>query len=292
MGWGPELTLVVRSRTVRVRSAGRATTRPPVVVVGGLGSLASDWAAVIDSVEAWTRVVWFDGIRPTGHPTECGAPVRSTADLIHDTAHAVGLTPPWLLVGHSLGGLYVQGFARLYPDLTAGVVLVDSTVSAPGASDSRVPGALRRLGWRVLRWLTVDAGGAMVFGRLARRLVVWSNTLNGRDPLPATDADQIYRNPRCVAPMVDEWMASSAAIADLGAIATAHPFPDRPVAVLVGTRHGRPSPRRDTAWIRTQHQLATLTNAVQVVELDAAHLVMLDLPRTVATTIGDLTRRA
>ena len=38
-----------------------------------------------------------------------------------------GLRPPYVLVGHSLGGLYMQYFARNYPEEVAGLVLVDST---------------------------------------------------------------------------------------------------------------------------------------------------------------------
>ena len=34
---------------------------------------------------------------------------------------------PYLLVGHSAGGLYVNVFARIYPEEVAGVVLIDST---------------------------------------------------------------------------------------------------------------------------------------------------------------------
>lgn len=41
-----------------------------------------------------------------------------------------GLHPPYLLVGHSLGGLYMQFFARQHPEDVAALVLVDSTSPA------------------------------------------------------------------------------------------------------------------------------------------------------------------
>ena len=52
-----------------------------------------------------------------------------------------GLPGPFLLVGHSLGGLYVQAFARNHPDEVAGMVLVDasSPLEPPGVFVSRVP---------------------------------------------------------------------------------------------------------------------------------------------------------
>ncbi|MEA2048076.1 MAG: alpha/beta hydrolase [Campylobacterota bacterium] len=52
---------------------------------------------------------------------------------INDTLHHVrmmlqakSLNPPYILVGHSLGGLYSQHFAQRYPHEVAGVVLVDA----------------------------------------------------------------------------------------------------------------------------------------------------------------------
>ncbi len=42
------------------------------------------------------------------------------------TVGQVKLSPPYVLVGHSLGGQYVELFARLHPDEVVGVVLVDS----------------------------------------------------------------------------------------------------------------------------------------------------------------------
>ena len=35
------------------------------------------------------------------------------------------IKPPYILVGHSLGGLYVRGFANYYPELLAGLVIID-----------------------------------------------------------------------------------------------------------------------------------------------------------------------
>lgn len=292
MGWRHERTIMVHGRTVQVLAAGSAGAHLPVIVVGGLGSVASDWDAVIDRLGPQPHLVWFDGIRPTGRADECGQPVRATAGLIHDTARAIGLTPPWILVGHSLGGQYVQGFARLYPDLTAAVVLIDSTVPDRIPGRGRARGVLRTLGWRTARWLTVEAGGAMLFGRLARQLAVWSNTLHGPDPLPAAEADRVYRDPRQVALVLDEWWVSSTTATDLRRIAGSHPFPACPTIVLVGTCFGRPTRRRDPTWIRSQHQLATLTDTARLVEVKAAHLVMLDQPQAVATILSDLLMRA
>jgi pimeloyl-ACP methyl ester carboxylesterase len=41
--------------------------------------------------------------------------------------HSKGFQPPYILVGHSLGGLYMQLFARRYPEEVNALILVDST---------------------------------------------------------------------------------------------------------------------------------------------------------------------
>jgi pimeloyl-ACP methyl ester carboxylesterase len=62
--------------------------------------------------------------------------VQTAGDLptLLDRAHAPG---PYVLAGHSFGGLYILTFAANYPDQVAGMVLLDSTApaSAPGRAD-------------------------------------------------------------------------------------------------------------------------------------------------------------
>jgi pimeloyl-ACP methyl ester carboxylesterase len=50
-----------------------------------------------------------------------------------------GLKPPYVLVGHSLGGLYMQYYARKYPDEVLGLVLVDSTYPDDFINHSNLP---------------------------------------------------------------------------------------------------------------------------------------------------------
>jgi pimeloyl-ACP methyl ester carboxylesterase len=63
------------------------------------------------------------------------------ADELKALLHATDLPPPYVLVGHSLGGFYMQSFARQYPNETAAIVLVDiaSPLEPPGVFGSTVP---------------------------------------------------------------------------------------------------------------------------------------------------------
>ena len=63
-------------------------------------------------------------------PATAGA-ARITADL-HTLLERAQVPGPYVLAGHSFGGLYVQTFAANYPDQVAGLVLLDSTAPKPG----------------------------------------------------------------------------------------------------------------------------------------------------------------
>lgn len=99
---------------------------PTVVLEGGV---VSDWAAVQPEVASQTRVCSYD--RPDAPQSHSDPTSDRTAQQVVDDLHALleasGETGPYVLVGHSLGGIYVQLYAYQYPDEVAGLVLVDPT---------------------------------------------------------------------------------------------------------------------------------------------------------------------
>ena len=101
---------------------------PVVVFENGLGAYMHSWSAVFPEIGKQTTVFAYN--RPGYGDSE---PVSSPRDGAHvvDELRALlrsrNLVPPYVLVGHSLGGLYMQLFARKYPEEVAGLVLVDST---------------------------------------------------------------------------------------------------------------------------------------------------------------------
>ena len=106
---------------------------PTVVLEGGV---ALDWAAVQPAVASQTRVCSYD--RPDSPQSRSDPTADRTAQQVVDDLHALltgaGETGPYVLVGHSMGGLYVQLYAYQYPEEVAGLVLVDPTPEefAPG----------------------------------------------------------------------------------------------------------------------------------------------------------------
>lgn len=100
-----------------------------VVLEAGLGDTLDIWASVQPLIAAsCTRTIAY---------TRAGYPGSDPANGPRDAATIVselrwelkrrGIQPPYVLVGHSLGGLHMQYFARQYPDEIEGLLLVDST---------------------------------------------------------------------------------------------------------------------------------------------------------------------
>lgn len=101
---------------------------PTVVFECGSGGCSLDWAVIQDSLSGMARTVSYDraGNCWSDPATDARTPLQ-VADDLHALLHRAQIPPPYLLVGYSLGGVYVQVFARRYPNEVSGLVLVDSS---------------------------------------------------------------------------------------------------------------------------------------------------------------------
>ncbi|HSX11275.1 MAG TPA: alpha/beta hydrolase, partial [Chlamydiales bacterium] len=103
------------------------TGGPTVVLDAGLGNSALGWSLVQPEIAKFARVVSFD--RP-GNGWSDESPLERTSQNIvaelHTALHKANIPGPYVLVGHSFGGLNARLFSSLYPDEVLGVVLVDS----------------------------------------------------------------------------------------------------------------------------------------------------------------------
>ncbi|MBB5190631.1 pimeloyl-ACP methyl ester carboxylesterase [Silvimonas terrae] len=102
--------------------------QPVVVLQSGLGDDRNAWATVFAALAAHYPVFAYD--RPGYGASQSKPGPRDPCTIaveLHQLLHAAGVSPPYVLVGHSIGGLYQYAYARLYPDEVAGLVLVDAT---------------------------------------------------------------------------------------------------------------------------------------------------------------------
>jgi len=118
--------VAVDGRSMRMLVAG--TGEATVVFENGAGGPLEHWGKVQPEVSRFARTVTYDragnGLSEDGPAPRDG---RRIATELHRALRQADIAPPYILVGHSLGGLYIRIFAGLYPDDVAGLVLVDPT---------------------------------------------------------------------------------------------------------------------------------------------------------------------
>lgn len=118
-----------------------------VVFENGLGGTMDWWAKVFPEISKSSTAFAYN--RPgygKSDPASSPRDGKHIVDELRSLLRSKGLNPPYVLVGHSLGGLYMQLFARRYPNEVSALVLVDSThpaqMKGAGASENW-PGWLR-----------------------------------------------------------------------------------------------------------------------------------------------------
>jgi pimeloyl-ACP methyl ester carboxylesterase len=200
-----------------------------VVFESGSRSTIDKWGTVPEQVARDATVFVYN--RPGYGNSEVASTPRDGRTIVEELRRVLrlkGLKPPYVLVGHSLGGLYMQLFARAYPDEVKGLVLVDALY--PGivkkAEDfpfmTRVAGrlAFSRSVWREIE--KADETGDMVMA------------LNGIDDKP-------------IVRLVNEPTSSTAIAVDFGAFRTDPGTRDRVRALY---------PKAKTVVADSSHQMA------------------------------------
>jgi pimeloyl-ACP methyl ester carboxylesterase len=156
----PGLLVHVDGRQMHLQVRGADSDGPTVVLEAGMGSFSPNWHWVQEELAPVVRSVSYDraGLgwsRRSRHPRDA----QSIATELRDALREAAIEPPYVLVGHSFGGLPVRAFADLYPELTAGLVLVDAShpdqwVRWPTPHAGRILEVSQRIfGW--LGWLGI-----------------------------------------------------------------------------------------------------------------------------------------
>ncbi|MDO7877337.1 alpha/beta fold hydrolase [Hymenobacter sp. ASUV-10] len=122
----------------------RASRRPgaPIVVFeGGVGAGTENFVPLLPGLSA-AGIAWLTYARPGLSGSEPDPDVRTDAEVVarlHALLKRERIAPPYLLVGHSLGGALVRLFAATYPGEVAGLVLIDPTnFMLTAADDERI----------------------------------------------------------------------------------------------------------------------------------------------------------
>jgi pimeloyl-ACP methyl ester carboxylesterase len=125
---GPANLVDVGGRSLYHSDTG--TNGPTVVLESGLGDAAAPWSGLIPGIAAFARVVSYDRPNTEASASDPAPAPRTGADVVtdlHAMLEGAALPGPYVLVGHSIGGIFVRLYASRYPDDVAGLVLVDAS---------------------------------------------------------------------------------------------------------------------------------------------------------------------
>ncbi len=101
---------------------------PTVILEAGAGHFSTLWAWVQPAIAQATRVCAYD--RAGYGWSEPGPEPRDAQQIaaeLHALLNVADIAPPYVLVGHSLGGIYVRVFNAMYPGEVSGMALIDAT---------------------------------------------------------------------------------------------------------------------------------------------------------------------
>jgi pimeloyl-ACP methyl ester carboxylesterase len=237
--------------------------RPTVILEPGGGASAATLGWVAPAVARTTRVCVYDragrGWSDAAPTPQDGAQIASDLHTLLTRAHVPG---PYVLAGHSFGGLYVMSFADQYPGQVAGLVLVDSTAPRSTPVPPQNPGS-----YSFVKHLSalVATTSRLGVGRLIAQL-----SFADLPPQSRVEARASAATGKELASFVDEFGVANRSASEAGRLATLHV---KPLVVLTaGLGH-------DEQWNRAQDELATLsTNSRHRSVPGATHQSLMDNP--------------
>jgi pimeloyl-ACP methyl ester carboxylesterase len=104
----------------------KGTGAPAIIIESSLASSSAEWWPIQDQLSAYAPVFTYD--RAGYGWSELVQGPRSSRKIAHELRallDAMKIPPPYILVGHSQGGLYVNHFCRIFPDTVKAVVFID-----------------------------------------------------------------------------------------------------------------------------------------------------------------------
>src|SRR5450631_2622635 len=124
--FGEHRMISLGDRRLSIDCDGEAGSATVVLIAGG-GRTAKDWAKVQPAVSKFARVCSYD-FAGFGESDKAASKMQSSGEIVDDL-HGLLKTSdekrPFILVGHSVGGIYARSFVTKFPREVAGLVFVD-----------------------------------------------------------------------------------------------------------------------------------------------------------------------
>ncbi|HEX2995014.1 MAG TPA: alpha/beta hydrolase [Anaerolineales bacterium] len=267
---------------------------PTVLLEAGLGDVSLQFGPLMKQISMFTRVCTYD--RPgTGwsEPLSGIRTAQQTAELFHSALTAAGEKPPYVVAGHSLGGVYSKTFASLYRAEVVGMILIDS---AGEDQNLRLPQEILALdrSTQSLLWACRLASPFGIF-----RVLKVAEQITSSEKLPAKEIAMLTARMNtyhyCTA-MLDAYASSAQALSQTG---IQYDFGDMPLIVLVRGKGMSASPdqlpsgitmetleKTETVWNEIQAENAKMsTHSELIVAEESQHYIYVDQPELVVESI-------
>jgi pimeloyl-ACP methyl ester carboxylesterase len=275
-------------RSLNIFCAGQGT--PTVIFDSGGGLPGFSWVAVQRDLSNFTQACWYD--RAGYGWSDPARPPRTSADAardLHAVLNAAQIPTPYVLVGHSLGGLNVRVYAGTFRQEVAGMVLVEASHEDV---DERIPRARARVNLDPIlrppfeKWVAFAAttGLLRISSRGALADVRQPTTIRASD---WATLQQVAALPKTVEATATEWFGRSAEQAR-----AAGTFGNLPLIVLTAGRitgDGAEAAEDHRAWLQLQSELSRLsTRGRHVVVADSGHMMPFDSPEAIVSATREI----
>jgi pimeloyl-ACP methyl ester carboxylesterase len=264
--------------------------QPTVIVDSGQGATHLDWQFVQPEVAKFTQIVTYD--RPGYGWSDLSPEPRTAHQVVDDLRKLlqnIGVTPPYILVGMSLSGIFTRYFAYQYPEEVVGMILVSV---AHKQMYERMPPAMVKLNQQ-FDWLAIHVLPFAARMGLFRLLV----TLD-RLPLAAglfrklpsrlqPAAKSIYARTQFWQALGQESAAFPVSLQQIQQARDTKPFPSIPLRVLSS---GKPDFGASMELIEVMQALdadlaSESSQGVQIIAEQSGHAIQIDEPELVIDAI-------
>jgi len=129
LAYSQERLVKVDGHNFNVYSKGlenRKENAPVIVFENGMGVGLGSWDVVIEQLSKVAPVFAYDrsGVGKSDKVFQMPS-VKLVAENLKSLLTALNIPPPYILVGHSMGGLYARGYAGIFPDEISGLIMID-----------------------------------------------------------------------------------------------------------------------------------------------------------------------
>lgn len=286
----PGRRIQVNGRKLHIYCTGSGV--PPVVMISGGGGSCLDWSWVQSQIAEFTTACTYDRASfGWSDPSPAPRSGKQMASELHTLLVNAGIQPPYVLVGHSIGGMAARLYCHQFQEEVAGLVLIDAGHEKAYSQFPAMYWKLLEAQSRILRLAHITT--CVGLPRLLRRPMSAQKLPASIQPMANAIGFRAaaYRTAR------EEILSLKETIGQLRA--TNATLGDMPLVVLSARIASEHLPRSlspedmNRVWMETQVDLAKLSsNSRHVIAKNSSHYIHIDRPELVIEAVRHVVEQA